>query len=107
LSTALQYSGKKEGSAVMKLTLKENAKIVDTKSCEKLFKGFRKWLHSGSEDPSEEEEAIWSATRYICEDPGRLLAIMGIDAIDIPDKKFMNILNRGAVIVQDEAVHIF
>jgi hypothetical protein len=32
---------------------------------------------------------------------------MGIDAIDIPDKKFMNILNRGAVIVQDEAVHIF
>jgi hypothetical protein len=107
LSTALQYSGKKEGSAVMKLTLKENAKIVDTKSGEKLFKGFRKWLRSGSEDLSEEEDAIWGATRYICEDPGRLFAIMGIDAIDIPDKKFMNILNRGAVIVQDEAVHIF
>jgi effector-binding domain-containing protein len=103
LSTALLYAQKEEGCAVMRLTVEKDAKIFDADSFNDCWVGLNEWF---IEDNGKDRE-ISQITKSILGDPGRLLAIMGIDVIDIPQFKYINILNRGAVIVQDEAVHIF
>jgi hypothetical protein len=97
------YAQKEEGCAVMRLTVEKDAKIFDADSFNDCWVGLNEWF---IEDNGKDRE-ISQITKSILGDPGRLLAIMGIDVIDIPQFKYINILNRGAVIVQDEAVHIF
>lgn len=131
--TAVSFATGEEKGAILRLTLRQDTKVVLHEELVRLQKTVTSEVEDKmdsvmdqvlttmraarkSESEAEkkrygeiasglkEEYARLQRTKEIYDDPSRLAAIRGYEAIDIQDRGYMIVLNRQAVIVQGEGV---
>ena len=89
--------------AVMKMALKENAKIVKYEELRKVQEEARKIVKGLRREAFRlENDALLARSQVLSsciEETGRFATVLGYDAIDVVAREYMVVLNRGALIV--------
>lgn len=88
---------------VIEMKLDESAKVIDYEDIGNISRNMQKAISGKmySKDVSDRDKKAYSRSYYIIQNEGRLAALLGYDAINVPHDEYMIILNRSKIVVGD------
>lgn len=122
IDVVTNYTG--SNGAVTRMALDKNARVITSKELTKQISAYKDRLIEEEEearnklikmfgkklsktDLNTQLEAVsarYRALYFVSNDPGRYATLFGYDAIDIVEEKYMLVLNRAALYIQDNAI---